>query len=598
MKSARLPIFLLLLLFVVSSAPGYAQSAALDINALDHAQLTELGLSPAVVDRVLCFRTRIGPFREEKDLRAIKGIGRKTLEKLRSKIRYSDEVTGPRVETSLNLTEVLRADQLMNYRPNTKVNINTAGPDELISLPGIREAQARRIILDRTENGAFTSPDDLMRVRGIGRKNFARLERYLEVGDGKTIKRLDEFSLFSGAGLPETPTGAVALQASLPGDGKLHVRMLDVGQGDALLIITPGGMTVLVDAGEKSAARDVILPALEQLGIKRLNHFLLTHAHLDHLGGAETVLRAVDVDQVWDSGYPAATQTYKRFLQQVKKKKIPYGLGRQGVELSTETGLSLRLLHPDPRILAYGTHSDENMNSTVFRLEFGKFSMLFTGDIEADSEERLLKLHREAIRCTVLKAPHHGGEFSSTPPFLQAVAPELVLISVGAGNSFNHPHPDTLARYEKLKARILRSDLSGTIHLECDGRTWQLHEEFPGGSRPAEDKVRKPGRKGQMTVEEFGEPVNVNTAEPALLATIPMVGARTAEKIFAERQARGPFRTVDELARVKGLGPKLIERIRPFVIVGSKTAAEPDSDDEAENPGDEGETDDDGDADK
>lgn len=588
MRSASRYLFLLIIFIGLNLSAALADER-IDINSLDRNGLKELGFSKALSDKIMAFRTLVGPFKEERDLQAIKGVGRKTLVKLRDKITFSNEVTGPREETALTLLEVLRADKLMMYRPDTKVNINTAGPEELITLPGIREGLARKIIIYRTENGAFTSPEQLKNLHGIRRKTYQKMERYLDVGDAKTIKRLDEFSLFSGKNQQANDTSPVILEPAIKGDGQLHVYMIDVGQGDSILIVTPKGYTMLVDAAETSSARKAILPLLEKLQIQRLNHFVLTHGHLDHLGGAVTVLKKVDADQVWDSGYPAATQTYKKLLRAVEKKKIRYGLGRDGVTIQTDSGITLQMLHPDSRFLAYGTHSDENMNSTVVKLAYGKFSLLLTGDIEADTEERLVKLHKKEIRCQLLKAPHHGGEFSSTIPFLQAVAPEIILISVGEGNSFGHPNPDTLKKYQDLKAKVYRTDKSGTIHLISDGKKLTVEEEFPKASRPAKTKEQKAGHKGQITLAEFGEPVNINIADVKTLATIPMVGLRTAEKIYADREANGPFTTVENLCRVKGIGKKLLSRMREFITVGSAPTA-PETETSGQNEPEEPET--------
>jgi competence ComEA-like helix-hairpin-helix protein len=204
------------------------------------------------------------------------------------------------------------------------------------------------------------------------------------------------------------------------------------------------------------------------------------------------------------------------------------------------------------------------MNSSVMKLEFGNFSMLFTGDIESDTEERLVKLHKDEIRSTILKAPHHGGEFSSTLPFLQAVGAKAVVISVGAGNSFNHPHEDTLAKYRQLKSKIYRTDLAGHLHIISDGKTWSIKQQFPKG-KDAPTKAEKESHKPKPTSK-----INVNTADIPTLASIPLVGIRTAEKIHALRTEKGNFETLEGLTKVRGIGKKLLSRIRPYITISDE----------------------------
>ena len=124
-----------------------------------------------------------------------------------------------------------------------------------------------------------------------------------------------------------------------------------------------------------------------------------------------------------------------------------------------------------------GYKHDPNNESVVGRLVFGDFTMLFTGDAEKETEAAILQAHRDGVKSLVLKAPHHGSHTSSSKAYLDAVQPEVCLISCGAGNDYGHPHKETLAAYKKIKAKIFETDKNGTITITTDGKTYDVKGE-------------------------------------------------------------------------------------------------------------------------
>jgi competence protein ComEC len=124
-----------------------------------------------------------------------------------------------------------------------------------------------------------------------------------------------------------------------------------------------------------------------------------------------------------------------------------------------------------------GSNSDVNNSSIVLKLSYGDFSMLLTGDAETESEELMLKRFRADLKSRVLKSPHHGSRTSSSQAFIKAIAPEAVVISVGANNDYHHPHPSVMKRYQDAKLKIYRTDLDGTVTITSDGKTYTIAKE-------------------------------------------------------------------------------------------------------------------------
>ena len=247
-------------------------------------------------------------------------------------------------------------------------------------------------------------------------------------------------------------------------DGKLHLVFLDVGQGDAIFIESPQGRQVLIDGGPDPT---VLLARLgEQMPFwdRSLDLVILTHPDADHLAGLVPVLERYRVAQVLEPEYPSASQTYARWLELLDERGIPV-LNSSVAPIILDGGVTLTVLHPG-RELMTGTDADSNNNSIVIRLVMGEFSALLPGDIEAEVERKLVQAG-DILESTVLKAPHHGSDTSSSPVFLEAVSPQLVIISVGQDNPFGHPAAEVLDRLSAYT--VQRTDERGSIEIVTDG---------------------------------------------------------------------------------------------------------------------------------
>jgi len=261
----------------------------------------------------------------------------------------------------------------------------------------------------------------------------------------------------------------------------LVVTFLDIGQGDAILIQAPGGISMLVDAGPVipadpkrgwagwDAGLEVILPVLRARGIRRLDYMVLTHPDLDHAGGGAAVLREMPVGAVLYSGERSSESAFGQAMIEAARRRIPVHRPIAGDRIMMGSQVVVEVINP-PAVLFKGTRSDDNSNCVAFRVTYRKIAMLFTCDVEAVVEERLISLGAP-LRADLLKVSHHGSGHSSTSRFLQAVAPSLAVISAGSGNSFGHPHPDTLERLVQVGAKIYRTDRDGTVTAKSDGQT-------------------------------------------------------------------------------------------------------------------------------
>jgi len=253
---------------------------------------------------------------------------------------------------------------------------------------------------------------------------------------------------------------------------RLTIHLIDVGQGDSQLIVTPQGSTVLIDAGDLLQG-DVVVAYLTRQGIRRIDHLILTHPHSDHIGGAPTILQQFQVSQVYLPPVVHTSQLYERILIHLTDHQIPTNIVRETSSILVEDGLEVK-------ILSSGRDFQDHLNnwSLVTHITHQSQGFLFMGDAEVEAEEALMShFHPSALRANVLKAGHHGSSTSSSEPFLDTVLPEIVLISCGENNPYFHPHPGLVQRLEERGAWIYRTDLQGSIVLQSDGTRVFSHQQ-------------------------------------------------------------------------------------------------------------------------
>lgn len=273
--------------------------------------------------------------------------------------------------------------------------------------------------------------------------------------------------------LQQTPasTGVVlnAFAGATSTPNNVRVTFFDVGQGDASLIITPNNEDVLIDGGPNN---NVVQKLGEYLPYtdRKIEYIILTHPHADHLDGLLEVLNRYEVGEVIMTGVSYGTADYEKFRQQIEAKKITLKLIEQPQKILID-GLTLDILTPEKTL---NNLAIENLNnsSIVFKMIYGSTTAMFTGDYE--NEETLVKNSSTTLKSDVLKVGHHGSTNANNRQFLEAVAPELAIISVGVNNTYGLPNYRSIFYLEQLKSQIFRTDISGDIKLISDGQKFRL----------------------------------------------------------------------------------------------------------------------------
>lgn len=279
------------------------------------------------------------------------------------------------------------------------------------------------------------------------------------------------------------PMGAAAAflllpLAAAPARG-LEIAFIDVGQGDAVAIGTPAGRWLLVDAGPADegfdAGRRRVLPWLRAHGARRIEALVLTHPHVDHVGGAPAVLREMPVGRLIDPGLAFGTPMYADVLHAARDRHVPWNAARQGRVLRID-GVELEFLWPTADVL--DAPEDANDISAVVQLRYGAFSALLTGDAPQFVEHALVSRYGDRLRADVAKAGHHGSRTASSQEWLQTVHPGLVVISCGRRNKYGHPAPETVERLHADHIPVARTDEDGTVivHVAAGGRAWSREE--------------------------------------------------------------------------------------------------------------------------
>ena len=254
-----------------------------------------------------------------------------------------------------------------------------------------------------------------------------------------------------------------------PVQGQLLVHVIDVGQGDAILLTSPDG-NVLIDAGDNVKRYEQALATyLDEQGVQELDYFVLTHVHADHIGGADMILSDYKVKNVVMTDAVSSSNAFAAMLDALEASDATVIEAEPGMTL-TLGALHMQLLGP------LKDYPDTNDQSIVIRAKYGEVAMMFTGDAEGNSQGRserdLVATYSPAeLQSDFYKAGHHGSDTSSSDAFLQAVSPKLIAISVGEGNSYGHPVPEMLDAFAAVGATVYRTDLDGSLVFVCDGET-------------------------------------------------------------------------------------------------------------------------------
>ena len=334
--------------------------------------------------------------------------------------------------------------------------------------------------------------------------------------------------------------------------GELTIRILDVGpiNGDSILIASPTGRTVLIDAGDTTKGKAVV-EALKRYNIQQLDYFIATHPHPDHVGGATEVFKAVKVLNVIDNGQaptvppelappkqtgaaakkppttrrtakPASvTKFYDDYKDAVKASGATYATAQPGMKHDLGGGALLTIFAPSEPFFTKDKMTsggnEANANSIVARLDYGTFSMLLAGDAESQTEHRLMTKELN-LQTKVLKVAHHGSKYASSGDFLNRVKPEIAIVSCGAWNRYGHPNQAVLDRLRAANVKLYRTDLQGEITITTRGKDNEVTvktakettEDLWAGRTAQKDDS---SRSGFIAYGDFGPPPRPRKSE-------------------------------------------------------------------------------------
>ena len=263
-------------------------------------------------------------------------------------------------------------------------------------------------------------------------------------------------------------------------NGDLEVFFLDVGQGDATLVTTPGGKHILIDGGvgegygTKDQGKKTVLPYLRKNGIRRLDTVVITHPDFDHIGGLISVVKSkpIQIGEVLDPGLAHPSEAYLELLKAIRERpEIQYRQPRSGDILDCGEEVRAEVVSP-PYLL-----EDNNECSIVIKMTYGNISFLLTGDAAGTAEKLMIGKYGYRLRVTVLKAGHHGSKHSTGEEFLEYLLPRVVIVSAGKDNKYGHPNEEVIGRVKKRGAKIYRTDQQGTITIITDGKDYRVEIE-------------------------------------------------------------------------------------------------------------------------
>lgn len=273
---------------------------------------------------------------------------------------------------------------------------------------------------------------------------------------------MDEFNLINLFKAKQTMSDPLPV----PDDGEVFFHFIDVGQGDSILVTSSDG-NMLIDTSEQGA-RDELVTYLEKAGITKLKYLVLTHPDADHIGNADYIIENYDIENIIMTDYASTSKTYERMLDAIEKKNVNVIIPEPGYEFVIGA-LKNTVLAPTEK------YDDPNEMSVVIKAVYGSTSVMLTGDAEVESEGDIVRFwKKEDLKCNILKVGHHGSDTSTTNAFLEAVDPDIAVISCGEENKYGHPKPEILEKLTEAGVKVYRTDKDGSIIFKTDGKSFSV----------------------------------------------------------------------------------------------------------------------------
>jgi len=335
----------------------------------------------------------------------------------------------------------------------------------------------------------------------------------------------------------------------------LEVHFIDVGQADAILLEyseDKEDFHILIDSGDWNS--HVAVNYLEQMNVEKLDLLVGTHPHSDHIGQMDTIINELDVAEVWMSGDVTTTQVFERVLNAIDENNVDYNEPRIGEDYAIGP-LDIKVVAPTE------INGDLNDGSIAFKATYGDISFLFTGDAEKTSEQTMVSSDQN-LDADILKLGHHGSDTSSTPEFIEAVDPDVGVMSVGNKNSYGHPSKSVIDRMTDRGVDLYSTKDHGTVIIKTDGNEYDITTKKDGNVSPsssggsksnkANESEKKPDKK-----ETSNNCIDINSAEESEVQGIIHIGPERATELINER----PYEKVEDLGKIDGIGESRIKDI-------------------------------------
>ncbi len=261
----------------------------------------------------------------------------------------------------------------------------------------------------------------------------------------------------------------------------MEITVLDVGQGDSVVVSTPSGHHILIDCGPGptgsddqgiwDAGKGTVLPYLRYKGINRLDAIFVSHPHDDHMGGLSSIINNIKVDRLYMPPVDYQDSMVTAIIEEARENNVLMAYITDGYSIKVGDRVSIEAVHPPDTLKASSTDT-ANDSSLVLMVTYRRFKMLLAGDIEKLGEQSVLASGND-INVDVLKVPHHGSKTSSSPEFIDRINPTYALISVG-NNNYGHPSDEVMERYRDSGTEVITTKEAGAITIITDGTGFSI----------------------------------------------------------------------------------------------------------------------------
>lgn len=251
----------------------------------------------------------------------------------------------------------------------------------------------------------------------------------------------------------------------------MKVHFINVGQGDSIFIQTPDEKNILIDGGPPKSGKKVVRYLKKQY-VEKIDLLIATHPDIDHIGGLKTILKSIPVKKVMDIGKVHPTKSFMGYMYQLFKQKIPLRIAEEGTKLDMFKAIDMRILN------AYNSGENNNEASIVLQLSYGDIDFLLMGDVGKKEEKHLLESYN--LQADIIKIGHHGSKTSTSLSFLEAIHPEVAVITYSKENKYGHPVDSVIRNLHTIQADIFSTAVYGDVVVETDGERFViLPEKLP-----------------------------------------------------------------------------------------------------------------------